>query len=125
MVVSHHHFSIRAHAVEPCGPPEAGGRWDLSTTIEGVVGMHIAVLHTGKVLLFTYSEGGLTPSPTAEEENDANFTIQALNPNQSKCALWDPCTSSYSDIILNRALYCSGHFNRYGSAICCWRSVWH
>ena len=102
-------FVDNVYAQSLCDSPETRGMWNLSTTVEGVVGMHIAVLHTGKVVLFFYNEGGYVPSPDADEKNVANMTIQTLNPNISKCALWDPATSKYENIRLNRALYCSGH----------------
>jgi Domain of unknown function (DUF1929) len=38
-------------------PRRYGGAWQASPPIPGVVGVHMAVLHTGEVLLFNYDEG--------------------------------------------------------------------
>lgn len=38
-------------------PRRYGGEWKIETTLTQVVGIHMAVLHTGKVLLFSYREG--------------------------------------------------------------------
>jgi hypothetical protein len=38
-------------------PERYGGTWTTPVAIPGVVGVHLAVLHTGEVLLFNYDEG--------------------------------------------------------------------
>src|SRR5919112_350193 len=90
------------------GLPQWGGKWDLGPDLSslGVVGVHIAVLHTGKVILFNYNEG---PSPS-------NLVITAYHisrSNEAKCAIWDPKlgigNNSIKSIPLNRNLFCSGH----------------
>jgi hypothetical protein len=128
-------ISSESFADNGSSAPQIGGRWDRSTNLPGFVGMHIAVLHTGRVLLFSYDEGGYVPPPippnpfnvappsplrdlpdlpvqlnvTEAHRTIARICISAADPNRSKCAIWDPQTGAAEELILVRALFCSGH----------------
>lgn len=69
-----------------------------------VVGIHVAVLHTGKVLLFNYDEGNIPVT----SENPANPAYVG-DSDRALCALWDPVANTATYVPLNRNLFCSGH----------------
>lgn len=69
-----------------------------------VVGIHMAVLHTGKVMLFNYDEG-VQPVTGA---SPADFTAIA-DSDRALCALWDPRTGDARYIPTTRNLFCSHH----------------
>jgi hypothetical protein len=70
-----------------------------------VVGIHVAVLHTGKVLIFSYDEG-VPPPVTRDNPSDPTSVGDS---NRALCALWDPASGAASYLPLNRNLFCSGH----------------
>jgi hypothetical protein len=67
-----------------------------------VVGIHVAVLHTNKVLLFAYDEGVHPVS----ENNPADFTAIG-DSDRALCALWNPATATAKYVTLKRNLFCS------------------
>ena len=69
-----------------------------------VVGIHVAVLHTGKVLIFSYDEG--TFPVTAD--HPANPAAVG-DSDRALCVLYDPADSTARYIPLARNLFCSGH----------------
>jgi hypothetical protein len=52
-----------------------------------VIAVHACVLHTGKILHYSYPSGG----------------------SGSKANLWEPATNSFKDVSMNRNLFCGGH----------------
>ena len=87
-------------------PERWGGSWTVAADLSpfGVVGIHMAVLHTGKVLLWGYDEGN--PNDL-DPFNDIAFTI--AHAGLARCATWDPRTNVITPVTLNRNLFCSGH----------------
>jgi hypothetical protein len=86
------------------GPNQAryGGRWGIGPAIPGVVGIHLAVLPTGEVLLFGYDEGS----------NPSDFLATSLaiaDSSRGRAALWNPDTGAVTNIPLGRNLFCSHH----------------
>ena len=69
-----------------------------------VVGVHMAVLHTGKVMLFNYDEG-VQPVTGG---NPADFTAIA-DSDRALCALWDPRTGNARYVKPGRNVFCSHH----------------
>ena len=69
-----------------------------------VVGIHVAVLHTGKVLIFSYDEGNIPVTA----QNPANPAAVG-DSDRALSALWDPVTGLATYVPLNRNLFCSGH----------------
>ena len=67
-----------------------------------VVGVHLAVLHTNKVLLFSYDEG-VYP---VNANNPADFTAIG-DSDRALCALWDFRNGTAQYIKLNRNLFCA------------------
>lgn len=87
-----------------------GGEWHVAPIAPTVVGVHIAVLHTGKVLLFNYREGH---HPVVEADGPrGQWLIDILttaDSNAGHCQLWDPATGEVTSVELGRNLFCSGH----------------
>ncbi len=69
-----------------------------------VVGVHLAVLHTGKVMLFNYDEG---VQPVTGDD-PADFTAIA-DSDRALCALWDPRTGEAKYVKPGRNVFCSHH----------------
>jgi hypothetical protein len=69
-----------------------------------IVGVHIAVLHTGKVLLFNYDEGNQPVKPGRPAD-----PTRVADSNRALCALWDPRTGDARYLKLRRNLFCSHH----------------
>jgi Domain of unknown function (DUF1929) len=69
-----------------------------------VVGVHLAVLHTGKVLIFSYDEG-IFPVTREAPANPAAVG----DSDRALSALYDPMTGTATYVPLNRNLFCSGH----------------
>jgi hypothetical protein len=67
-----------------------------------VVGVHIAMLHTNKVLLFSYDEGNYP----ATGDNPADFTAIG-DSDRALCALWDYRNGTAKYIKLRRNLFCA------------------
>jgi len=67
-----------------------------------VVGIHVAVLHTNKVLLFAYDEGVHPVSSS----NPADFTAIG-DSDRGLCAVWNPATATAKYVTLKRNLFCS------------------
>ena len=68
------------------------GRWEIAHFHTHIVGVHMAMLKTGKVLLFS-----------AVHENEAEL-------NDGECALWDPNNPHVVDEPeIKRNLFCAGH----------------
>jgi len=67
------------------------GKWDVAVANLGVIGVHMALLNTGKVLLFS------------ADHHDYETM------DKGKAALWDPATDSVTHSDLSRHLLCSGH----------------
>lgn len=67
-----------------------------------VVGVHVAVMHTGKVLLFSYDEGVHPVDPG----NPADFTAIG-DSDRALCALWDFGNGTARYIKLRRNLFCA------------------
>src|SRR3972149_10936644 len=67
------------------------GKWDVAAANLGVIGVHMALLNTGKVLLFS------------ADHHDYETM------DKGKAALWDPATDSVTHSDLSRHLLCSGH----------------
>ncbi len=67
-----------------------------------VVGVHMAMLHTNKVLLFSYDEGVYPVSA----DKPADFTSVG-DSDRGLCALWDPATKTAKYIPLSRNLFCA------------------
>jgi hypothetical protein len=67
-----------------------------------VVGVHLAVLHTNKVLLFSYDEG-VYP---VNANNPADFTAIG-DSDRGLCALWDFRNGTAKYIKLKRNLFCA------------------
>jgi hypothetical protein len=81
--------------------------WGGSTTTSSrlrVVGVHTAVLHTGKVLIFNYDEG-VNP---VTGSSPADFTAIA-DSDRALCAIWDPQTGTARYAHPGRNLFCSHH----------------
>lgn len=75
-----------------------------------IVAIHMAMLHTGKVLIFNYDEGNFPVTST----NLADPTIVG-DSSRGLCVLWDPQTEIVEDIPIPRNLFCAGHsFARNG-----------
>lgn len=70
-----------------------------------VVAVHMALLHTGKVLLMGYDEGFYP----VDADHPADFTSVA-DSDKGLCAIWDPATGKarYTKDLL-RNLFCSHH----------------
>jgi hypothetical protein len=89
--------------------PRFGGEWQIAPAALNVVGVHIAVLHTGKVLLFSYNEGHF---PMEADRSSAQWLTDILSvadSNLGKSQLWDPDTNAVTTVPLPRNLFCSGH----------------
>jgi hypothetical protein len=67
-----------------------------------VVGIHVAVLHTNKVLLFSYDEG-VYP---VDADNPADFTAIG-DSNRALSALWDFRNGTAKYVKLERNLFCA------------------
>jgi hypothetical protein len=67
-----------------------------------VVGIHLAVLHTNKVMLFAYDEG-IYP---VNADNPADFTAIG-DSDRGLCALWDFRNGTAQYVKLNRNLFCA------------------
>jgi len=67
-----------------------------------VVGIHLAVLHTNKVLVFAYDEG-VQPVTAG---SPADFTAIA-DSDRALCALWDPASATARYVLTNRNLFCA------------------
>ncbi len=69
-----------------------------------VVGIHVAMLHTGKVLIFAYDEG---VQPVTSDD-PADFTAIG-DSDRALCALWDPQSGDARYVPLHRNLFCAHH----------------
>jgi Galactose oxidase-like, Early set domain/Glyoxal oxidase N-terminus len=67
-----------------------------------VVGVHTALLHTNKVLLFSYDEGNYPVSAS----NPADFTAIG-DSDRAQCAVWDFTNGTAHYIKLKRNLFCA------------------
>jgi hypothetical protein len=85
-----------------------GGRWEIASAALNVVGVHIAVLHTGKVLLFNYDEGHFPIEAERASGQWLSDMLSVADSNKARCQLWDPATGVISTAPLNRNLFCSG-----------------
>jgi hypothetical protein len=75
-----------------------------------VVGVHLAVLHTNKVLLFSYDEGVYPVSAS----KPADFTSVG-DSDRGLSALWDPATNTAKYVPLSRNLFCAHQsFTEFG-----------
>jgi Domain of unknown function (DUF1929)/Glyoxal oxidase N-terminus len=70
------------------------GVWEVGPVIDDFVAVHAAVLHTGKVLMFSGSH-----------ETDADIA----DINKGKSFLWNWQDNSRTEVPISRNLFCSGH----------------
>ena len=84
--------------------PNALGRFDIASRSPRTVGIHMAMLHTGKVLVFSYRED---PWPVTSTDYTNIFALGRSD--AASCELWDPATGATTEVPLRRNLFCSGH----------------
>lgn len=73
------------------GDASVQGQWHLAAAQLDVVGVHMALLNTGKVLLFSAD----------------HHDYEAMD--KGKSAVWDPASDAVTPVGLSRHLLCSGH----------------
>jgi len=86
-----------------CGVFGVRGSTRYSSSLK-VVGVHIAALHTGKVLIFNYDEGNQPVRPGRPAD-----PTRVADSNRALCVIWDPQTGDAGYIKLSRNLFCSHH----------------
>ena len=69
-----------------------------------VVGIHLALLHTGEVIIFSYDEGVVPVTPSSPADPTA-----VGDSDRAVCAIWNPITGRARYVRLDRNLFCSHH----------------
>lgn len=124
---------VLSNAANASTAPSILGRFDDSTHIPGVVAIHIAVLHNGQVLLFSYPDDGLVPPQThltlhtgdlyaasigqfvlnrqdmEKLTSIIRLSLVSTNPTRLACSLWNYTNHSHVEIDPGRNLFCAGH----------------
>lgn len=70
------------------------GAWESGPVLDKLVAVHMALLHTGKVLMFS-----------GDHETHGGLAVI----NKGRTSLWNPKTNEVKDIPLERNLFCAGH----------------